>query len=246
MRSINIWLPWTSSVLSLIFAGFVLRRYARRKGLHLLLWGIGMIMYAVGGACEGYYGAFGWQSLVFRLWYLFGAILVAAWLGQGTVYLLARRRWAHALMILLLAGSLYGAVRVFTAQLDPAQMTSSVHTGSELSGHAIVTPGVRVLTPFFTLYGTVTLVGGAVWSAWIFWRKRILLHRTIGNILIAAGAILPAFGGTFSRIGVPHALYLGELLGALLMFVGFLRATTPMGERSEREARREPAPSARA
>jgi hypothetical protein len=228
---LNTWLPLTSSAISFVFSFFVLRRYARRKGLHLLLWGVGMVMYGVGGFCEGYYGAFGWSPLVYRLWYLFGAILVAAWLGQGTVYLLARRRWAHALMILLALASLYGAVRVFTAELDPGRMTESVHTGSELSGHAIVTPGVRTLTPFFNLYGTVTLVGGAAWSAWLFWRKRVLLHRTIGNILIAAGAILPAFGGTFSRMGVPSALYIGELLGAMLMFAGFIRATTPIEAR---------------
>ena len=55
-----------------------------------------------------------------------------------------------------------------------------------------------------------------------------MLHRTIGNILIAVGAILPAFGGTFSRFGLPNALYLGELLGTILMFAGFIRATTPM------------------
>jgi hypothetical protein len=226
--AINTWLPFMSCVLSFVFAFLVLRRYAVRKGLHLLLWGIGMVFYGVGGFCEGYYGAFGWNPLVFRLWYLFGAILVAAWLGQGTVYLLARRSWAHGLMVALALGSLYGLIRVFTAQLDPSLMTTSVHTGSELSGHAIVTPGVRTLTPFFNLYGTVTLVGGAAWSAWIFWRKRILLHRTIGNILIAAGAILPAFGGAFSRFGLANALYLGELLGAVLMFAGFIRATTPI------------------
>jgi hypothetical protein len=226
---VNTLLPFTSFVVSLVFASLVLRRYAvRRGGPHTLVWGIGLIFYAIGGFCEAYYGAFGWHPLVFRLWYLFGAILVAAWLGQGTVYLLARREWAHALTILLAIASLYGAIRVFSAGLDPAQMTTSVHTGSELSGHAITSPGVRVLTPFFNLYGTVTLVGGAAWSAWIFFRKRVLLHRTIGNILIAVGAMLPAFGGTFSRFGVPNALYLGELAGSVLMFAGFIRATTPI------------------
>ena len=133
-------------------------------------------------------------------------------------------------MAVLAVASLYAAFRVFTAELDPLMMTSSIHTGSELSGHAIQTAGVRTLTPFFNLYGTVTLVGGAVYSAWIFWRKRVLLRRTIGNILIAAGAILPAFGGTFSRVGLPNALYLSELLGAVLLTLGFLRAITPMGE----------------
>jgi hypothetical protein len=142
--------------------------------------------------------------------------------------LLAKRKWASALMIVLGVASLYAAIRVFTAQLDPSLMTESMHTGSELSGHAIVTGGVRGLTPFFNLYGTVTLVGGALYSSWIFWRKRILLHRTIGNILIAVGAMLPAFGGTFSRFGLPNALYLGELLGTILLFAGFIRATTPM------------------
>lgn len=234
MISFNVLLPFASGIISTIFAVLVLRRYAAhkrdgRRAAHLLLWGIGMVFYAVGGFCEAYYGAFGWNSLVFRLWYLCGAILVAAWLGQGTVYLLANRKWANALMIVLGVASLYAAIRVFAATLDPGLMTESVHTGSELSGHAIVTGGVRGLTPFFNLYGTVTLVGGALYSSWIFWRKRILLHRTIGNILIAVGAMLPAFGGTFSRFGLPNALYLGELLGTILMFAGFIRATTPMG-----------------
>jgi MFS family permease len=228
MPTFNVLLPATSSLVSLIFAAFVFKRYLARRGPHLLVWGIGMVFYAIGGFCEAYYGAFGWNPWIFRLWYLFGAILVAAWLGQGTVYLLAKRRWAHVLMGILLVASLYAAARVLAAQLDPSLMTESVHTGSELSGHAIVTAGVRTLTPFFNLYGTVTLVGGAFYSAWIFWRKRILLHRTIGNIFIAVGAMLPAFGGTFSRFGIPGALYLSELLGSVLMFIGFIRATTPM------------------
>ena len=230
MSSINTWLPFTSCVVSFAFAFFVFKRYLERKGAHLLVWSIGIVFYGIGGFCEAYYGALGWSSLIFRLWYLLGAILVAAWLGQGTVYLLAKRKWANGLMVFLALGSLYSLIRVFGAQLDPSLMTASAHTGSELSGHAIVTPGVRILTPFFNLYGTVTLVGGAAWSAWIFWRKRILLHRTIGNILIAVGAMIPAFGGTFSRFGVPGALYLGELLGVVLMFAGFIRATTPIGD----------------
>jgi hypothetical protein len=233
MTFVNTFLPFISSLISFVFAFFIFKRYANKKRAHLMLWGIGMIFYGIGGFCEGYYGAFGWNPLIYRLWYLFGAILVAAWLGQGTVYLLARRKWANVLMALLLLGSIYGAFRVFSAELDPTQLTASVHTGSELSGHAIITDGVRSLTPIFNLYGTVFLVGGAVYSSWIFFRKRVLLHRTIGNILIAVGAIAPAFGGAFSRMGVPAALYIGELIGAVLMFIGFHRATTPMVSESQ-------------
>jgi len=223
-------LPFLSSAVSLIFALLVLRRYLVKHGAHHLLWGIGMLFYAIGGFCEGYYGAWGWNPLIFRLWYLFGAMLVAAWLGQGTAYLLIRRRGvAHGLMALLALGSLYGALRVFTAELDPTLLPAA----GELSGRAILTPGVRTLTPFFNLYGTVMLVGGAAYSAWLFWRKRVLLHRTIGNVLIAVGALMPAFGGTFSRMGIPGALYISEFLGAVLLFAGFLRATAPIPQTAE-------------
>jgi hypothetical protein len=232
MNLLNTVVPFASSLISFIFAFVVLKRFTQRGGAHLLLWSIGMVFYGIGGFTEGYYGAFGWNAWIFRLWYLFGAILVAAWLGQGTVYLLAKRSWANAFMILLVIGSIFGAIRVFSADLDPGLLTSSLHTGSELSGHAIVTPGVRTLTPFFNIYGTITLVGGAAYSAFIFWRKRVLLHRTIGNILIAAGAILPAFGGTFSRMGISGALYISEFLGAVLIFLGFLRAITPIEGRA--------------
>ncbi len=235
MTFFNTVLPFTSSALSFVFAALLFTRFARKHGLHLLFWGIGTIMYGIGGLCEGLYSVLGWRPLVFRLWYLFGAILVAAWLGQGTVYLLVRKSVAHVLAAILLVASIYGAVRVFGAELDPARMTASVHTGSELSGHAIVTANVRLLTPFFNLYGTIALVGGALWSAIVFFRKRILLHRTLGNILIAVGALLPAFGGTFSRLGIPGALYISELLGIILLFAGFLRATTPMKNESQEE-----------
>lgn len=228
---LNTFVPLSSSILSFIFAYFVFRRYIERQGTYLLFWGLGMIFYGIGGFCEFYYGAFGWNALVFRLWYLFGAILVAAWLGQGTVYLLAKDKWAKILTIILILGSIYATFKIFSAELDPSLMIDSGHTGRELSGHAIVTEGVRVLTPFFNLYGTLTLVGGAAYSAFIFWRKRVLLHRALGNILIAIGATLPAFGGLFSRLQVPGALYLGEFLGVILLFLGFLRATTPMVER---------------
>ena len=227
---LNTLVPLTSSIISFIFAFFVFKRYLARRGTYLLFWGLGTVFYGIGGFCEFFYGAFGWNTLVFRLWYLFGAILVAAWLGQGTVYLLAKENWAKILTVVLVLGSLYATYRIFSAQLDPSLMIDSGHTGRELSGHAIVTGGVRVLTPFFNLYGTVTLVGGAAYSAFIFWRKRVLLHRAIGNILIATGATLPAFGGLFSRLQVPGALYLGEFFGVILLFLGFLRATTPMSE----------------
>lgn len=235
--ALNLILPFLSSLISFVLSGLILKRYSERRATHLLFWGFGMIFFGIGGFCEGFFAVFGWNSLIFRLWYLFGAILVAAWLGQGSVYFLWRKKKvSNVLTVILLLGSLYGAFKVFTASLDPLLMTVSVHTGSELSGHAITSPGVRILTPFFNLYGTIALIGAALWSAYLFFRKRVLLHRTIGSILIAIGAIAPAVGGTASRYGIPNALYIGELVGVILIFAGFLRATHPIGSDTGKES----------
>ena len=222
------YLPFGSCLISFVFAAAILRRYLAKGGAHLLLWAVGMVFFSIGSFAEAYYVTAGWQPLMFRLWYLFGAVLVAAWLGQGTVYLLARRRWANVSTALLLAASVFATYRVFGTELDPSRMVASLQAGAELSGQAIIDSSVRALTPIFNIYGTVMLVGGAAWSAWIFWRKRIMPHRVIGNVLIAAGAILPALGGTMSRFGIPGTLYITEFLGAILLFIGFLRAITPM------------------
>jgi hypothetical protein len=86
---------------------------------------------------------------------------------------------------------------------------------------------VRLTTPFFNIYGLLTLVGGAIYSAFLFWRKRILPNRVVGNILIAAGALSIGFASSLTRLGSGQFLYLGELVAAVLMFSGFLIAGRP-------------------
>ena len=227
MIAISILLPLASSILSFVFAAAVFRRYLRRSGHHhLLVWGIGTVFYGIGGASEALTGAFGFNSLVLKIWYLFGAILVAAWLGQGTVFLLARDRWVLLTTIILVIASVFAAFAVAMAGVDP-----NYQAGAELTGKAFTTTWVRTLTPFFNIYGTVTLAGGALYSAWLFWRKRVLPNRMIGNILIATGAMAPAFGGVLNRFGLP-GLYLGEFVGILLMYIGFVQATTAVPQRS--------------
>ena len=218
-------MPFVTTAVILVFALLVFRRYIAHRRPYLLLWGIGLILFGIGTLTAGLYTASGFSELGFRLWYLCGAMLVAAYLGQGTIYLLVKRKigslkLSHILMAVLLLASIYGAVAVFGAELDPSQLE-----GGQLSGDAIVSSGVRGLTPFFNIYGTLFLVGGALYSAWVFWRKRIMRHRVIGNILIAAGAMIVAASGTSSRFGASEWLYLGELAAAVLMFAGFLESS---------------------
>ena len=83
-----------------------------------------------------------------------------------------------------------------------------------------------ILLSAFTLYGTVTLVGGALYSAYIFLRKRIMPQRVLGNVFIAIGGLSPALGGTLAARGLGDYLFASELIGAVLIFIGFRLATT--------------------
>lgn len=219
----------TTAVVAFIFAAVVFRRWLERRRTHLLFWSIGLVFYGIGAAMEAWYGLWGWNPLVFRLWYLAGAFFTAAYLGQGTAFLLLQRRLAWGLFTVLAVASVYATFKIFTATLDPALLT-----GGEMSGKVITSSGVRVLTPFFNIYGTLLLVGGAAYSAWLFWRKRVLLNRMLGNIFIAVGGLFPAFGGALQRAGVPGILYMSELIGVILIFVGYLFAVSEKAKATAR------------
>ena len=100
---------------------------------------------------------------------------------------------------------------------------------------------VRLTTPFLNIYGLLTLVGGAIYSAYLFWRKRVMPNRVIGNVLIAAGALLIGFASTLTRLGYGEFLYVGELFSAILMFIGFRYAAKPQPDEAPV---REPIPAA--
>ncbi len=52
-------------------------------------------------------------------------------------------------------------------------------------------------------------------------------NRVIANVLIAAGALAIGFASTLTRLGYGEYLYLGELISAILMFIGFRVAAKP-------------------
>ena len=219
----NAIIPLISTVVSIAFAVTILDQYFARRRPYQLIWAIGMFMYGISTFTEFWTGTWGLTATIYRFWYLFGAICSAAYLGMGTLYLLMKRRAANIIMGILLVLTVYSLIRIFAFPINV--------TGTSLSDLKVMPVDIVSVTGLLNVFGTVALVGGAVWSAWIFWRKRILAHRVIYNVLIALGAMMPAIGGTLLRFGSPGLtlFFLLELSGAVIMFIGFLRSKEVFG-----------------
>src|SRR5260221_9632991 len=207
--------PAITAVVAAVFALVVLRQYGGHRKTYQLMWGTGFAMFAV-AAFAGYLAqSSGATETEYRLFYLFGAILNVAWLALGTMYLLAPRRWADislAVVALLSAGA---ADPRFAAPvyLDPARLGHPAYPNGSLA---------RILAAVGSGVGSIVLVGGALWSAWVFFRKRHNGRRAIANVIIAVGVFVVAAGGTAAFTGLGGVLEYTNLAGLAVIFAGFL------------------------
>ncbi|HSG98572.1 MAG TPA: hypothetical protein VLB27_00890, partial [candidate division Zixibacteria bacterium] len=141
-------------------------------------------------------------------------------LAQGTVYLLLKRKTAHILSLILIAAFAFGSIVVI---LSPTDM--SLIAGGAPQGKALLWSWVRAVSPFINTYAVIFLVGGAIYSAIHYRKMPEMRNRTIGNWLIAIGAILPGIGGMSSRLGHTEVLYVAEIVGILMIFFGYRRCS---------------------
>jgi hypothetical protein len=220
------YLPYLSTIVTFAFAISVFNRYRQRGGMHLLLWAFGLFLYGIGTLSEVVLGL-NFSIIALKMWYLTGAMLTAAWLGMGTVHLLIRKGNIAMILTWVLAGvSILAFILVLLSPVTSTVYDITLSAAAQYKEILSTKGWILLLTILLNLYGTLTLVGGAVYSAYLFWRKKILVNRMYGNILIALGALSPAMGGTALRMGYPDLLYPSELIGAIVMFIGFLLATS--------------------
>ena len=210
-----VYLPAITAIVAAIFALVVLRQYGGHRKTYQLMWATGFAMFAI-AAFAGYLARSGGTTeSEYRVFYLFGAILNVAWLALGTLYLLAPRRWAGISLALVALLSLIAAYAVVSAPVD---VTAAADSGRGFPNGSLP----RILAGVGSGAGSVVLVGGALWSAWVFFSKRHNGRRAIANVVIAVGVLIVAAGGTATFTGASNVLELANLVGLAVMFAGFL------------------------
>lgn len=206
--------PLVTTLVSGAFAVAVALQYARKRRPSQLAWAIGLLLFAV-AAFMGFLARSGGATDVeYRLFYLFGAITNVAWLALGTVFIVAPR-FGRVALALVIALSVVAAYAVFAS---PVNIAVAVDTGKGYPDGSLP----RILAAVGSGVGSLVLIGGAIWSAWVFFRRRNQGRRALANAIIAIGVFIVAAGGTVAFTGASGILELTNLVGVSVMFVGFL------------------------
>jgi hypothetical protein len=210
------YLPILTTLFSAFFLYHITNRYLVRGGNHLLWWAIGVFTYGLGTFLESVVTLYGNTPLLNKSWYVAGAILGGYPLAHGSVYFHLKKSKANVLTAITLPFIIAAAVLVFLSPVNAELL--EVHRPS---GASLGWQWVRLLTPFINTYSAIFLIGSAAWSAVRFTRVANGKYRAIGNTLIAIGAILPGIGGGMAKAGMVEALYVGEFIGIILIYIGY-------------------------
>lgn len=94
-------LPTLTALVAFLLAVALLDQWRERRRSYQLAWALGALFFGLASASEAIAAANGWNTLLFRVWYLTGAVLNVGWLGLGTALLLAKTRFGYAYAVLV-------------------------------------------------------------------------------------------------------------------------------------------------
>jgi hypothetical protein len=210
------YIPIITTIFSAFFLREIFAHYQRTKTTYLLWWTLGVLTFGMGTLTESINVVFGWQELNTRIWYIVGALLGGFPLAQGSVYLLMNRKFAHATTVLFVTLIIGAGICVMLSPISlPADFSG------KLTGRVLSWKWVRLFSIPINIYSLIFLVGGAVYSAIRYYAKADHQARFKGNIFIAIGGLLPGIGGTFTRMGHVNVLFVTELVGLALIYIGY-------------------------
>ncbi|HVE98458.1 MAG TPA: hypothetical protein VNA12_04690 [Mycobacteriales bacterium] len=231
-------LPLVATVISFEFTLALARRWSLSRRAYLRSWAVSLALFTIGCAALWYGTAFGWSSASFRTFYIAGAMLSVPWLAMGEIELLVRPQVARVVLFFLIVLSVNGA---FVLGAVPFVDGAPEFSSSLPHGRDYFPAGVRYgLIVSSNAVGTLTVVGGTLWSGW---RSRgggpAARARFKGTLLIVVGVLIAATSGALTFLGEAGSVAATLALGAAVMYAGFVVASRrPGAHRAARRRRR--------
>ena len=212
--------PAVAALVSTIFAIQLLTSYAHRKRLPQLAWGIAMTMFAIASLAVAAGVSGGWDPTLYRIYWLFGAILNVPYLALGSVALLGRKPLSAVVLVVVFVVTILAIGKVASTSVHAAAVASkNIPRGSAAWGKGTLT---AKLPTYISIPAYLVVVIIAIASS----RGGILpVYRIRGNWLIALGATIVAAGSGFARYGRGVVFSVVLAIGVVVMFVGFRLAS---------------------
>ncbi|MBA2597152.1 MAG: hypothetical protein H0V00_11075 [Chloroflexia bacterium] len=208
--------PAVAAVIAFMCAGFVGWDAVRRPRPERAIWTVAFLVFAIAATTEVIGAVLGWSPALARVYYLCGAVLVVGILALGELYLIFADRVPAIVPGLTLLVAAIAATAVWTAPVLESRLVidgwRAIERGPFLSALAIA----------INAGGTLVLAGGALYSAFALRTVASGRQRAVGCLLIAAGTVVVALGGTLARFGRPEYLYLAMALGIAIIFAGVM------------------------
>ena len=204
------------------------RSWRLTQRLHTEIWTGAFAAYALATWALVAGLAIGWTSFSFRSFYFFGAVANIPLLAAGSIALSNERAGRIAVKVTAL-WIVFGFFAVFLAPFARPLPAAGIPEGSEVFGFtfmidALTLPGPRVFAAVAGAVGTIIVVGLALASA--VRSRSVSRRRAYGNLLIVAGALAPAFGGSLTALGESAALSISLLVGIALLYWGYRLASS--------------------
>jgi hypothetical protein len=211
--------PGVAALVSAIFAIQLLTSYAHRKRLPQLAWGIAMTMYAIASLAVAAGVSGGFDPTLYRLYWLFGALLNVPYLALGSVALLGRKPVSALMLAIVFAATLLAIAVVASASVHLSSASHQIPRGSQAWGRGTL---VSRLATYMSIPAYLIVVLIAVASGR---GGKLPAYRVRGNWLIAIGATIVAAGSALARYGRGSVFSVFLAVGVIVMFVGFRLAS---------------------
>ena len=205
----------------------VLRSWLRSRRLHAEIWSLAFGAYALATWALAIGLGFGWTSFNFRSFYFLGAIANIALLAAGSIALHSVP-WGKRAMNVTALWLVFGFFATFLAPFTAGLPASGIPEGSEVFGftfaiEVLTLPGPRLFAAISGAVGSIVIIvlaGVTVARSW-----KTMRRLAYGNLLIVAGVLVPATGGSLTALGESAALSLTLTVGILLLWWGYSLAS---------------------
>lgn len=207
-------LAFVAGAAAALFAIDLFGDYRRRPRPHVAAYATGITMFAIATWALFVGVMLGWTGAAYRIFFLFGAILNIPVLALGSMFLVVGRRAGHVMTILLGAFAAISTTLALTVDFMSPLPEEGVPTDIFATGF-----GPRLFAIIGGTVGSTIIIAVALTSIVRFWNR----NRAIvwGNLLIVAGVLAAAWGGTGVALGEAGGFALSLFLAVTLIWAGY-------------------------